>query len=93
MRPGDLTAIGHRFEDIRALETLEAAVEEFTSLEPLRDIPTGWSYGYGVAFADRPPGGGQSSTTVAFLIDGTVAVSTPVFEQGSGTYTLIKQVV
>lgn len=93
VRPGQITAIGHRFDEIRAVETLDLALATFERLGAANGVPVGWEYGYGVAFADRPPGGGQSSTTVAFLEDGTLAISTPVFEQGSGTYTLLKQVV
>jgi carbon-monoxide dehydrogenase large subunit len=92
VREGDATAIGHRYAEIRAEETLDAALEAVGRAQR-PSVPAGWRYGRGVAFADRPPGGGESNTAVAFHGDGTVVVSTPVFEQGSGTYTLLKQVV
>ena len=92
VREGDATAIGHRYQEIRAQETLDAVLETVDQAKP-PSVPAGWQYGRGISFADRPPGGGESNTAVSFRGDGTVIVSTPVFEQGSGTYTLLKQVV
>jgi CO/xanthine dehydrogenase Mo-binding subunit len=93
VREGDATAVGHVFKDVHAIETLEAALDAAGYGEPPPTVAPGWRYGSGIAFADRPPGGGEANAEVEFLADGTVLVSTPVFEQGSGTYTLLTQVV
>ena len=93
VREGDATALGHVYEDVRAVETLDAALNASDYGGAARDVEPGWRYGRGIAFADRPPGGGEANAEVEFLADGTVLVSTPVFEQGSGTYTVLTQVV
>jgi CO/xanthine dehydrogenase Mo-binding subunit len=51
------------------------------------------STGFGVALGERPPGGGIGNAAVNFQPDGSVVVSTPIHDQGSGTYTIIVQVV
>jgi CO/xanthine dehydrogenase Mo-binding subunit len=93
VREGDATALGHVYQDVRAVETLDAALDASDYATVVAHPQPGMRYGRGVAFADRPPGGGEANAEVEFLADGTVLVSTPVFEQGSGTYTLLTQVV
>ena len=88
VREGEETSTGHAFQELRAVETLEAAVEaaRFTSVKAA-------GIGRGIAMGDRAPGGGETHASIALNPDGTVNVSTPIFEQGSGTYTLVQQVV
>ena len=93
VREGDTTAAGHVFADVHAVETLDAALDASGYGDIAIAVERGWRFGRGVAFADRPPGGGEGNAEVEFLSDGTVLVSTPVFEQGSGTYTLLTQIV
>ena len=93
VREGDATAIGHRYHGVKAVETLDAALDASGYHGPRPELGPDWRYGRGVSFSDRPAGGGRSDTAVAFRADGTVLIRTPVFEQGSGTYTLLKQVV
>jgi CO/xanthine dehydrogenase Mo-binding subunit len=93
VREGDATALGHVYQDVRAVETLDAALDASDYATVVPHPQPGMRYGRGVAIADRPPGGGEANAEVEFLADGTVLVSTPVFEQGSGTYTLLTQVV
>ena len=49
--------------------------------------------GRGVSLAHQEASGGESRANVAFQPDGVVVLSTPVFEQGTGTYTMLQQVV
>ena len=93
VREGDATAVGHVFVDVHAVETLDAALDASAYWDVAPAVEPGWRFGRGIALADRPPGGGEANAEVEFLADGTVLVSTPVFEQGSGTYTLLTQVV
>ncbi len=81
--PGDETAWGEHLEHVRAIETLEAAVEagDYNSPRPP-----------GVAFADRGSGGGEGTTDITLKPDGTAVIGTPIFDQGSGTYTTLMQV-
>ena len=85
---GDPVASGHHFEDIRVVETLEAAVDAAGYSQPK---PA--NVGRGIAIGFRGPGTGESSISVAMRPDGTVLVSTPVFEPGTGTYTTLRLVV
>jgi len=85
---GEETAIGHHWADIRVKETLQAAVEasDYNTPKPA-------NVGRGVAVGDRPPGGGETHAVIHMKPDGTVVLNTPIFEQGSGTYTMLQQIV
>ncbi len=85
---GEKDGLGHTFEGINIRETMEAAVETGEYGKPKAP-----NIGRGIALGDRPPGGGQSTAAVTLNPDGSVLLSTPVFEQGTGTYTLEMQVV
>ena len=85
---GDETSKGTSYTEVRGKETLEAAVKEGHYLS---DRPAG--VGRGIAFGDRSPGGGESNVGVTLNPDGSVVVGTPIFEQGSGTYTMLSQIV
>jgi CO/xanthine dehydrogenase Mo-binding subunit len=85
---GDETAFGVVFDNVMGKETLQAAADA-----------AGWgspkpkNVGRGIAVGERPPGGGIGNASVAFQPDGTIVLGTPIFDQGSGTYTIIQQVV
>ncbi len=85
---GEKDGLGHTFEGINIRETMEAAVETGEYGKPKAP-----NIGRGIALGDRPPGGGQSTAAVTLNPDGSALLSTPVFEQGTGTYTLEMQVV
>jgi CO/xanthine dehydrogenase Mo-binding subunit len=85
---GDETPIGTRYQGIRAKETLEAAVTAAgyrTSKAP--------HIGRGIAIGERPPAGGESHAAVILNPDGSVLVYTSIFEPGTGTYTILRQIV
>ncbi len=88
IREGDTTMAGDRLERIRAKETLEAALREADYYSPK---PPG--VGRGVAMAFRGTGTGESAARITLLPNGDVVIGTPVFEQGTGTYTIARQVV
>jgi CO/xanthine dehydrogenase Mo-binding subunit len=83
---GEETAFGVTFEGTRAHETLKAAVEA-------AGYKSNPSHGYGVAIGERPAGGGVGNSGIKFTPEGIVVVGTPIFDQGSGTYTIIMQIV
>jgi CO/xanthine dehydrogenase Mo-binding subunit len=83
---GDEAAFGVTFEHVRARETLQAAVEAANYR-----APKGKNVGRGVAIGERPPGGGIGNASITFNPDGTVSLGTPIFDQGSGTYTIMIQ--
>jgi CO/xanthine dehydrogenase Mo-binding subunit len=88
VRDGEETSIGERFIDIKAPQTLEAAIEAGDY-----DRPRPTHVGRGLALAHQEASGGETHATVALHPDGSVVLSTPIFEQGTGTYTILQQVV
>jgi CO/xanthine dehydrogenase Mo-binding subunit len=85
---GDETPIGNRYQGIRAKQTLEAVV----TAAGYR-TPKGPHIGRGVAMGERPPAGGESHAAVTLNPDGSVLVHTSIFEPGTGTYTMLRQIV
>ncbi len=88
VRDGDEMPGGHAPREVHAIETLRAAVEAAGYYEPK---PA--HVGRGVSMGDRGPGGGQGNARVSLRQDGTVLLQTPIFDQGTGTYTTLAQVV
>lgn len=88
MHEGDTTMAGERLEHVRAEETLEAALRAADYAAPK---PAG--VGRGVAMAFRGTGTGESAAQITLNPDATIVIGTPVFEQGTGTYTTARQVV
>jgi len=82
------TPLGHAYEDVKAKEVLQAAAEASGYL-----MPRPRYVGRGMAMGDRGPGGGETHAEVALHPDGSVTVSTPIFEQGAGAYTMMSVVV
>jgi CO/xanthine dehydrogenase Mo-binding subunit len=88
VRDGDETAVGEAFEEIRAIEALDAAIEASGYASPKSA-----GVGRGISLAHQEASGGESRANVALQPDGSVVLSTPIFEQGTGTYTMLQQVV
>ena len=85
---GDESPIGTRYQGIRAQETLEAAVAAAGYRTPKAP-----NIGRGIAMGERPPAGGESHAAVTLNPDGSVIVHTSIFEPGTGTYTILRQIV
>ena len=85
---GDEAASGERFEGIRARETLEAAADAAGYRDPRPQF-----VGRGMAVGDHGAGGGEGSAEVTLRSDGSIMLGTPIFDQGTGTYTTLVQVV
>ncbi|MPZ50501.1 MAG: molybdopterin-dependent oxidoreductase [Dehalococcoidia bacterium] len=85
---GEETAFGEVLQDVLAKQTLMAAAEAAGYYSPKAP-----NVGRGIGIGDRPPGGGQGTADVTLRPDGTVLLTTGVFEQGSGTYTTFRQVI
>ena len=85
---GEETLTGSRYQEVRVQETLEAAAEAagYRSEKPAY-------VGRGIAVGNRGPGGGETVSAVTLNPDGSVLLSTGVFDQGTGTYTTLQQVV
>jgi CO/xanthine dehydrogenase Mo-binding subunit len=85
---GDETPAGTRYRGIRARETLEAAAAAAGYRTPKAP-----HIGRGIAIGERPPAGGESHAAVTLQPDGSVIVHTSIFEPGTGTYTVLRQIV
>ena len=85
---GEPTALGDVFVENRAAATLEVAVESSGYGQPKAP-----GVGRGVSIGERPPGGGRVNSQVSLEADGSVVITTPLFEQGAGAYTVLQQVV
>src|SRR5262245_61333275 len=85
---GHETPVGTRYQGMRAKETLEAAVAAAGYRTPKAP-----HVGRGVAMGERPPAGGESHAAVTLNADGSVIVQTSIFEPGTGTYTILRQIV
>ncbi|HLZ71443.1 MAG TPA: xanthine dehydrogenase family protein molybdopterin-binding subunit [Dehalococcoidia bacterium] len=85
---GDEAPWGEQFEHIRAVETLQAALDASGY-----DKPKPAHSGRGVAVGERGTGGGEGTAEIRLNPDGSVVLATPIFDQGTGTYTTLAQVV
>ncbi|MCZ6891249.1 MAG: xanthine dehydrogenase family protein molybdopterin-binding subunit, partial [Chloroflexi bacterium] len=85
---GEKTAMGVSYREIKAVETLQkgVAAAEYRAPKPA-------NVGRGIAMHQRAPGGGESVVVVTLNPDGSVIVGTPVFEQGTGSHTILQQIV
>ena len=85
---GDETLTGGHYRGIRAKETLNAAVKAagYNSPKPA-------NVGRGIAMGYRGPGGGNTAVKISLNPDGSIVIHTGLFEQGTGTYTTMRQIV
>jgi CO/xanthine dehydrogenase Mo-binding subunit len=88
LREGDETPTGHQVPGMKSMETLQAAVEAADYHAPRPP-----NVGRGIAVNHKDQGEGQSSAAVSLAPDGSVVLSTSVFEQGTGSYTAFRQIV
>lgn len=84
---GEETAFGEHLEHVRACETLQAAVEAAGYHGPKPP-----NVGRGVAVGERGTGGGEGTTDITLHPDGSATIGTPIFDQGTSSYTTIAQV-
>ena len=56
------------------------------------DAPKAKNVGRGVAMGYRGPGGGNTAMQISLNTDGSIVIHTGLFEQGTGTYTTLRQI-
>jgi CO/xanthine dehydrogenase Mo-binding subunit len=88
MEDGDITLTGGHYHAIKAKDTLQAAAKAagYSALKSKY-------IGRGVAMGYRGPGGGTTSLKVELSPNGAIVIHTSFFEQGTGTYTTLRQIV
>jgi CO/xanthine dehydrogenase Mo-binding subunit len=88
MRDGDVSPIGHQVTHIKAVEALDKAIALSAYYKPKPK-----NVGRGIAIGEWATGGGEGSVFVKIDEKGKITVSSPVVEQGTGTLTVICEVV
>jgi CO/xanthine dehydrogenase Mo-binding subunit len=89
LRDGDLLPNGHAVEQVRVAETLDAAVRASAWGQP-RPRP---HVGRGLAVAHRHIGIGDANAELQVEDDGTVTLLTTVPDTGTGSHTILRQIV
>jgi len=85
---GELTPLGLTWKSVRLRECLEEAKRASNW-----DAPKPPNVGRGVAACEEPAGGGGSEALVQVHPDGSATVTTAVNDQGSGSHTILVQIV
>lgn len=86
---GEEDAVGHRLHDVRFREVLQGALEA-----------AGWHpskprahAGRGISLSARHISGGDTGLVLTAEADGSFTVLSPTIDQGSGTHTILRQLV
>jgi len=85
---GETTLTGGHYRGIKAKDTLKAAAKT----AGYKASKAG-NMGRGIAMGYRGPGAGSTSLSLSLNPDGTIVIRTCLFEQGTGTYTTLRQIV
>ncbi|HEX6172722.1 MAG TPA: molybdopterin cofactor-binding domain-containing protein, partial [Candidatus Binatia bacterium] len=86
---GEEDAVGHRLHDVRFREVLERALEA----AKWRDPKPRANVGRGISLSARHISGGDTGLVLSAQADGTFLVLSPTIDQGSGTHTILRQLV
>jgi CO/xanthine dehydrogenase Mo-binding subunit len=89
LQDGDRLPSGHPVEHVRVQETLDAALDAARWRDP-KPRPR---VGRGLAVAHRHIGIGDATAQVAVEPDGTVTLLTAVPDTGTGSHTILRQIV
>jgi CO/xanthine dehydrogenase Mo-binding subunit len=85
---GEEDAVGQRLSDVRFREVFEAALDAACWKNPKpRHV------GRGIALTARHISGGDTGVVLTAEADGTLTVLSPTIDQGSGTHTILRQLV
>lgn len=89
LRDNEEDAIGKRLPGLRIYPVLTRALEtaNWHSRRP------GSKKGRGVAIYGRHISGGETGITISIELDGSVTVLSPTVDQGTGTHTILRQLV
>ncbi|HLY80770.1 MAG TPA: molybdopterin cofactor-binding domain-containing protein, partial [Caulobacteraceae bacterium] len=89
LRQGDSNAAGDTWEDLRAVEVLEAAVAASNYGQP-KPRP---NIGRGMAITNRHIGGGDSEALIQIDSEGIVTLITGTADAGQGSHTIQQQIL
>ncbi|HUC99935.1 MAG TPA: xanthine dehydrogenase family protein, partial [Candidatus Polarisedimenticolaceae bacterium] len=86
---GEEDAVGHRLHDVRFRQVLEGALEaaKWRNSKPRVNV------GRGISLSARHISGGDTGLVLSAQADGSFTVLSPTIDQGSGTHTILRQLV
>jgi CO/xanthine dehydrogenase Mo-binding subunit len=88
MREGDASPVGHYWQQIKAIETLEAAAKAAGVGEKLPP-----STGRGMAMTDLVQGTGRFAAKIGLTDDGNPELHIAFWDTGTGSHTVLRQMV
>jgi CO/xanthine dehydrogenase Mo-binding subunit len=86
---GEEDAVGHRLHHVRFREVLQAALDSAGWKKP----KPGPNYGRGIALSGRHISGGDTGLVLTAVADNSFTILSPTIDQGSGTHTILRQLV
>ena len=86
---GEEDAVGHRLHDVRFREVLQAALDGAN----WRKSKSRANLGRGISLSARHISGGDTGLVLTAEVDGSLTVLSPTIDQGSGTHTILRQLV
>ena len=92
VQDGDASPLGHRWQNIMGMRTLDAAVNEAGYQDAKPQTP-GKLTGRGMALCERHVGAGSSTVKISIDSDGVVTLYTALPDTGSGFYTVLRQIL
>ena len=88
MHDGDISPIGEEISHIKAEETLHKALRESGYYKPKPK-----NVGRGITMVQWLPNGGQGSVALKIDEQGMITLASAMLDQGSGTYTVLCEIV
>ena len=92
VQDGDASPLGHRWQNIMGMRTLDAAVKKACYRDAKPQTP-GKLTGRGMALCERHVGAGSSTVKISIDSDGVVTLYTALPDTGSGFYTVLRQIL
>lgn len=89
IKEGDTSSTGEQWHDIRATETLQAAVKASRWGKPKRNRIVG----RGISICEKHALGGPSGATLTLEEDGSFILFTPILDTGTGIHLILRQLV
>jgi CO/xanthine dehydrogenase Mo-binding subunit len=85
---GETDAVGQELKDVRFREVLQGALDAAGWRKPKRA-----NHGRGIALSGRHISGGDTGVILTVEADGGFLIISPSIDQGSGTHTILRQLV
>ena len=88
LKEGETDAVGQPLQDVRFREVLQGALDAAGWKKPKER-----NHGRGIALSGRHISGGDTGVILSAEADGSYLIISPSIDQGSGTHTILRQLV